>query len=201
MAKVKSHYVCGSCGYESPRWVGRCPGCGAWNTLEETGAVAQVKASAAPRTAKQRLGTGSEALLLRDIPEDVVTRLSTGISELDRVLGGGVVEGGLMLIGGDPGIGKSTLLLQVCDHLSQAGRRVLYVTGEESARQVKLRANRLGINAPNLYILAENALDGVPENLQESDRYYGMEEAVEFLEAAGEALEEAVDNMENAVAR
>ncbi len=164
MAKGKSSFACTACGYETSRWVGRCPGCGAWNTLEETIAA---PVSAAAKPAKQRPGTGAVAMLLRDVPEDAVARISTGIDELDRVLGGGIVEGGLMLIGGDPGIGKSTLLLQVCAHLAQSGRRVLYVSGEESAKQVKLRARRLGIDVPNLYVLAENALDGVEEKLQQ----------------------------------
>ena len=144
MAKVKSVYACTACGYESPRWVGRCPGCGAWNTLEE-GIVAQPEKGAPRMAANQRPGTGAKPLLLKDIPEDVTLRTPTGISELDRVLGGGIVEGGLMLIGGDPGIGKSTLLLQVCANLAAAGKRILYISGEESARQIKLRARRLGI--------------------------------------------------------
>ena len=110
--------------------------------------------------------TGASAMLLREIPEDVAVRSSTGISELDRVLGGGIVEGALMLIGGDPGIGKSTLLLQVCANLCKTGKRVLYVSGEESAKQLKLRANRLGITSETLYVLAENALDNVEEKLR-----------------------------------
>ena len=163
MAKEKTLFACTACGYETSRWIGKCPGCGAWNTLEET-----VAAAAAPvKAVKQRLGTGAVAMLLKDIPEDVTLRISTGISELDRVLGGGIVEGGLMLIGGDPGIGKSTLLLQVCAHLCQNGKRVLYVSGEESAKQLKLRAKRLKIDVPNLYVLAENSLDGVEEKLKE----------------------------------
>ena len=163
MAKEKTLFACTACGYETSRWIGKCPGCGAWNTLEET-----VAAAAAPvKVVKQRPGTGAVAMLLKDIPEDVTLRISTGISELDRVLGGGIVEGGLMLIGGDPGIGKSTLLLQVCAHLCQNGKRVLYVSGEESAKQLKLRAKRLKIDVPNLYVLAENSLDGVEEKLKE----------------------------------
>ncbi|MBQ7866254.1 MAG: DNA repair protein RadA [Clostridia bacterium] len=163
MAKDKTLFACTACGYETSRWIGKCPGCGAWNTLEET-----VAAAAAPvKAVKQRPGTGAVAMLLKDIPEDVTLRISTGISELDRVLGGGIVEGGLMLIGGDPGIGKSTLLLQVCAHLCQNGKRVLYVSGEESAKQLKLRAKRLKIDVPNLYVLAENSLDGVEEKLKE----------------------------------
>lgn len=165
MAKGKSSFACTACGYESSRWVGRCPGCGAWNTMEET--ISAPVYAAAAKPPKQRSGTGAAAMLLRDVPEDAVARISTGIDELDRVLGGGIVEGGLMLIGGDPGIGKSTLLLQVCANLAASGRRVLYVSGEESAKQVKLRARRLGIDVPNLYVLAENALDGVEEKLQQ----------------------------------
>lgn len=164
MAKEKTCFACTSCGYETSRWVGKCPGCGAWNTLEETLPAMQDKTGPA-KTPKQRPGTGAVAMLLKDIPEDVTLRTSTGISELDRVLGGGIVEGGLMLIGGDPGIGKSTLLLQVCAHLCEGGKRVLYVSGEESAKQIKLRARRLGVDVPNLYVLAENALDGVEEKL------------------------------------
>ena len=163
MAKEKTCYACTVCGFETPRWVGRCPGCGAWNTMEENLAAAAKTAPA--KAARQRPGTGATAMLLKDIPEDVVARTSTGVSELDRVLGGGIVEGGLMLIGGDPGVGKSTLLLQVCANLCRDGKKVLYISGEESAKQIKLRARRLGIDVPNLYVLAENALDGVEEKL------------------------------------
>ncbi len=164
MAKAKTVYVCGTCGYESPRWVGRCPGCGAWNTLEETVEAVPEK-TAGKIAANQRPGTGAEARKIRDIPEDTTLRTLTGISELDRVLGGGIVEGGLMLIGGDPGIGKSTLLLQVCDHLAAAGQKVLYVSGEESARQIRLRARRLGIER-DVWVLSENALDAIEEKIR-----------------------------------
>ena len=143
MAKAKVCYACSACGYESPKWTGRCPGCGAWNTMEEAIAAAADKGPAGKIAANQRPGTGAKAMLLKDIPEDITLRIPTEISELDRVLGGGIVEGGLMLIGGDPGIGKSTLLLQACAHLARQGKRVLYVSGEESARQIKLRAWRL----------------------------------------------------------
>lgn len=165
MAKLKTVYACTACGYESPRWVGQCPSCRTWNTMEETVSAPALTAAAAKKEAKQRPGTGSAAMLLRDVPEDAMQRTSTGVPELDRVLGGGIVEGGLMLIGGDPGIGKSTLLLQVCAHLAKAGHSVLYISGEESAKQIKLRARRLGIDVPNLYVLAENALDAIEEKL------------------------------------
>ncbi len=166
MPKARTIFTCGACGYETPRWVGRCPGCGAWNTLEES-VVATVPEKAGGKiAANQRPGTGAKAMPLKDIPEDTALRSSTGISELDRVLGGGIVEGGLILIGGDPGIGKSTLLLQACDHLARAGKRVMYISGEESARQIKLRARRLGVES-DLYVLAENALDAVEEKIRD----------------------------------
>ena len=164
VAKEKVLYACTACGYESSRWSGRCPSCGAWNTLEET--LASAAPAAGKLSPRQRPGTGAAAMLLSEIPEDETLRTTTGIGELDRVLGGGLVEGSLMLLGGDPGIGKSTLLLQVCANLSAQGRRVLYVSGEESARQIKLRAARLGIAGGSLYVLAENALDNVEQKLQ-----------------------------------
>lgn len=133
--------------------------------MEETIAAAVIDKSGA-KASRQRPGTGAEAMLLKDIPEDTTLRSSTGIPELDRVLGGGIVDGSLMLIGGDPGVGKSTLLLQVCAGLCAAGKRVLYVSGEESARQLKMRASRLGIASPGLYVLAENALDNVEAKMQ-----------------------------------
>ena len=166
MAKSRSVFACTACGYETPRWVGKCPGCGAWNTLEESVQAVADKTGSGKIAANQRPGTGAKPLPLKDIPEDITLRTGTGISELDRVLGGGIVEGGLILIGGDPGIGKSTLLLQVCDHLAKSGKRTLYISGEESARQIKLRANRLGITS-DLYVLAENALDAVEEKIRE----------------------------------
>ncbi len=166
MPKAKTFYACTACGYETPRWVGRCPGCGAWNTLEENIASAAPEKGPGKIAANQRPGTGADAMRLKDIPEDNALRSSTGISELDRVLGGGIVEGGLILIGGDPGIGKSTLLLQVCDHLARSGKRVMYVSGEESARQIKLRASRLNVES-DIYVLAENALDAVEQKIRE----------------------------------
>ena len=165
MPKSKVCYSCSACGYESPKWIGRCPSCGAWNTLEEAISAVPEKTAAAKIAANQRPGTGAGARLLKDIPEDTTLRTPTRISELDRVLGGGIVEGGLILIGGDPGIGKSTLLLQACAHLSRDGKRVLYVSGEESARQIKLRASRLEITE-DVYVLTENALDAVEEKIR-----------------------------------
>ena len=180
MAKEKTAYVCSACGYETSRWMGRCPGCGAWNTMEEQ--APQSAAQAAPAKAlKQRPGTGAQALHLREIPEETALRASTGIPELDRVLGGGVVEGSLMLVGGDPGIGKSTLLLQVSDHLARSGARVLYISGEESARQIKMRARRLGVAAESLLVLSENAMDAAEQRWQEIQPDYMIVDSIQTM--------------------
>ncbi len=175
MAKGKSVYACTACGYESGRWVGRCPGCGAWNTMEENLAeAAPARGSAGKIAANQRPGTGAKPIPLREIPEDTALRTPTGIRELDRVLGGGIVEGGLTLIGGDPGVGKSTLLLQACGHLAAEGKRVLYISGEESARQIRMRARRLeeeapeGLRSDHLYVMAENAMDAIEQQIRET---------------------------------
>lgn len=162
MAKRKSSFQCTACGYETPRWLGKCPECGAWNTIEEI--IAQE--AEAPRPLKQRGGTGSSAVPMREIETGNQVYTSSGLPELDRVLGGGIVEGALMLVGGDPGIGKSTLLLQVCQHLCRMGKRVLYVSGEESARQIKLRARRLGAQDSEMIVLPENAMDQVEEKMK-----------------------------------
>ena len=148
-SKTKSVYACTECGAESAKWYGRCPSCGAWNTLEEQIQHTVTKAS--------RVSVGAVQTLSSISPNDR-QRYCTGMKELDRVLGGGIVRGGLMLIGGDPGIGKSTLLLQICEHLG-AEHRVLYISGEESEGQLKLRADRLGVHSDNLYVLCENDLD------------------------------------------
>ena len=181
MAKEKTVYLCSACGYETARWMGRCPGCGAWNTLEEQ-APQPAAAQAAPvKALKQRPGTGAQALHLNEIPEESALRASTGIPELDRVLGGGVVEGSLMLVGGDPGIGKSTLLLQVSDHLAAGGARVLYISGEESARQIKMRARRLGVAAENLLVLSENAMDAAEQRWQEIQPDYMIVDSIQTM--------------------
>ena len=163
MPKKKTSYQCSACGYENPRWMGKCPECGAWNTMEE---VLSAPEEAAPRAYKQRGGTGSGAVPMREIQTSDQVYISSGLPELDRVLGGGIVEGSLVLVGGEPGIGKSTLLLQVCDSLCQRGKRVLYISGEESARQIKLRAKRLGADGSDLMVLTENAMDQVEEKLR-----------------------------------
>ena len=180
MAKEKISYCCTACGYETPRWMGKCPGCGAWNTLEEQ--APKPSAQAVPAKAiKQRPGTGAKALRLEEIAEESAERVSTGIGELDRVLGGGVVEGSLMLVGGDPGIGKSTLLLQASQHLSQGGKRVLYISGEESARQIKMRARRLGVTSETLFILSENAMDEAERRWEELSPDYMIIDSIQTM--------------------
>ena len=148
-SKSKSIYMCNECGAESAKWYGRCPSCGAWNSLEE-----QVNL---PGVSSTRVSSATVQPLNEIVPNNR-QRYRTGMNELDRVLGGGIVRGGLMLIGGDPGIGKSTLLLQICAHLG-AENRVLYISGEESEGQLKLRADRLDVHSHNLFVLCENDLD------------------------------------------
>ena len=181
MAKEKTVYVCSACGYETPRWMGKCPGCNAWNTMEEQAPQASVSQAAPVKANKQRGGTGAKALRLDEIPEENAARASTGIGELDRVLGGGVVEGSLMLVGGDPGIGKSTLLLQVSEHLARQGARVLYISGEESARQIKMRARRLGVAADSLLILSENAMDAAEKRWEEIQPDYMIIDSIQTM--------------------
>ena len=180
MAKERTTYCCSACGYETPRWMGKCPGCNAWNTLEEQAPKAAAAAVAA-KPIKQRPGTGAKALRLDEISEESAARRTTGIGEFDRVLGGGVVEGALMLVGGDPGIGKSTLLLQASENLASSGARVLYISGEESARQIKMRAKRLGVTSPNLLILSENAMDEAERRWEEIQPDYMIIDSIQTM--------------------
>jgi DNA repair protein RadA/Sms len=153
--KTKTVYVCQSCGAQSPRWMGKCPDCSQWNTLVEERVERPRDVGSAKR------GGGSEPLLLTDIRAGDEDRFVTRIGELDRVLGGGIVAGSVVLIGGDPGIGKSTLVLQMLRQVSDLRGRALYVSGEESPAQIKMRAQRLGVKAENLYVLAETSLDEI----------------------------------------
>lgn len=161
MAKVRSVFYCTACGNETAKWQGRCPACGAWNTIEEhvEKAVSAGRAKAAP------VGMSRNAQKLQEVVSDLESRFSTGIGELDRVLGGGAVDGSLVLVAGAPGIGKSTLLLQFCTTLC-AERTVLYVSGEESERQLKLRATRLGVAPENLYVLSETRLLDILQSVE-----------------------------------
>ncbi len=153
--KIRTHYVCQNCGSTSPRWQGRCPACEAWNTFVE-----EIKVTTTDKRSQQK-GPPSTAIPLDQIRTDDMPRLQTISPEFNRVLGGGVVHGSVVLIGGDPGIGKSTLLLQEATGLSRADFPVLYVTGEESAQQTKMRAQRLGLSSSHLFVLAETELESI----------------------------------------
>lgn len=165
MAKSKFVYTCNQCGYESSKWNGKCPSCGAWNSFEEELAESPVTGS---RTSSQGGADLSDSILeLEEIGTGSEIRYDTGAGELNRVLGGGLVKGSLVLLGGEPGIGKSTLLLQICQYLGEE-HSVLYISGEESARQIKLRAERLGVDTENLYILTATDAESVAETIASS---------------------------------
>lgn len=156
MAKSKTVFFCKECGYESAKWVGQCPGCKAWNSFTEEPVV---KKSAKSTVMKNR----QEPELLSNIKAETELRICSGIEELDRVLGGGIVRGSLVLVGGDPGIGKSTLLLQMCREVTDKLKKVLYISGEESLSQIKMRAERLGVFHGELLLLCETNLDEIEE--------------------------------------
>lgn len=159
--KLKTIYVCSNCGESSPRWMGRCPSCGAWNTMVEDVVVPEPKASTRSASARPSGVTSITARRLSEVSTtEEKSRIVTGISELDRVLGGGVVLGSVVLLGGEPGAGKSTLLLQLCGAISDRCQ-VLYITGEESVRQIKLRADRLQVPQQNIHLAAETDIDDI----------------------------------------
>jgi DNA repair protein RadA/Sms len=157
MAKDKSVFTCNECGGTSPKWLGKCPSCAAWNTLVESVAVPD----SGVRNRFASLAGTAQVAVLADIEASDVDRTPTGHAELDRVLGGGIVQGGVVLMGGDPGIGKSTLLLQALDSLQRTGKKTLYVTGEESGAQVALRSRRLGLDGSQVSVLAEIQLEKI----------------------------------------
>ena len=167
MAKSKYIYTCNQCGFESTKWNGKCPSCGAWNSFEEE--LADVPAAVGRSASSQGAAPDlSDSILeLEAIGTDNDVRYDTGIGELNRVLGGGLVKGSLVLLGGEPGIGKSTLLLQICQFLGEE-HSVLYVSGEESARQIKLRAQRLGVDTENLYLLTATDAEAVAQTIASS---------------------------------
>ena len=169
--KEKTLYVCGECGYETPRWMGKCPQCGSWNTLVEEERVLSRPAS----------GALSNAVPLKNVRAEAQTRLSTGIGELDRVLGGGLVKGMVVLLGGDPGIGKSTLLLEAADRLSASGP-VLYVSGEESNSQIKLRADRLNVKGDDLFLYTETSADAAIERAKEVKAQVLIVDSIQTME-------------------
>jgi DNA repair protein RadA/Sms len=176
--KAKEIYVCSQCGYESPKWYGKCPECNAWNTLEqkvlESSSIPSKKISVSPD------GKQSVFYQLNAVDIDDEVRFQTGISELDRVLGGGIVKGSVVLLGGDPGIGKSTLLLQICQYLGK-DLRIMYVSGEESVRQIKLRANRLGVNSDNLYLMANTNVERIVNTIMSNHPDVVMVDSIQTM--------------------
>ncbi len=162
--KAKNIFVCSECGYESAKWFGCCPGCSEWNTMSEVFKSAETS----KKPYKSSAAISSNVQRIRDITCDGEIRYKTGLSELDRVLGGGIVKGSLVLLSGDPGIGKSTILLQICQYLGQ-NLKILYVSGEESAHQIKLRAERLNVDTDNLSIFCETDVQIISEYMRTSE--------------------------------
>ncbi|NLO38506.1 MAG: DNA repair protein RadA [Ruminiclostridium sp.] len=159
MSKQKTKFVCSECGYETGKWLGKCPACLQWNTFtEEAETVKRGNIS---------VGTAAKAIPLTEVSKDTEERVKTGMPELDRVLGGGLVGGSLVLVGGDPGIGKSTLLLQVCGVLAPK-QKILYISGEESVKQIKIRADRLSVNHPNILMVSETSFQSVEKLIEEN---------------------------------
>ncbi|MCQ2505799.1 MAG: DNA repair protein RadA, partial [Lachnospiraceae bacterium] len=161
MVKEKIAFYCGECGYESAKWFGQCPSCKVWNTAKEAVKIAGNKASQAAKV------SSAKPVSIKTVETKEQARYLTGIEELDRVLGGGVVPGSLVLVGGDPGIGKSTLLLQICKTLANSGRKVLYVSGEESEIQIKLRAKRLNVDDAEITLYCESDMTSISNQLKE----------------------------------
>ncbi len=176
MAKTRTIYCCTECGAETVNWAGKCPSCGAWNALKEF----QVDISKKKSSVVYNALPGNRAKKLRDLNVVDDCRVITGISELDRVLGGGAVDGSLILVGGAPGIGKSTLLLQVCDSV-QSGKDILYVTGEESERQIRLRADRLHVRSDHLYILAETDIDSIVREIEQLNPVFVIIDSIQTM--------------------
>ena len=171
--KLSTVFVCNNCGYESSKWMGKCPACNEWNTFFEE---KQITAN----TAKARQKTNAEVIKLNTVEKKETTRIKTGVGELDRVLGGGFVNGSLTLLGGEPGIGKSTLILQICNSIQIDGK-ILYVSGEESAEQIKLRSDRLGINNDNILFLAETDIDIVQNSLEKYDPKFVIIDSIQTM--------------------
>src|SRR5690242_16064273 len=167
MKPPKIVFVCQECGAQAPKWMGRCVECGAWNSLVEERPAPAADGALAGRAENRyaQFGSNSGAKLYADVALADAVRLSTGIGEFDRVLGGGVVPGSLVLLGGEPGIGKSTLLLQAAAHMARAVGPVLYSSGEESEHQIKSRGERLGVGSAPLYLLAETCLERILEEI------------------------------------
>ena len=180
--KRKTVYCCAECGNETSNWAGRCPACGAWNTLQEV----TIEPGSGKKSAVSARAAAGKAKPLSELDTSEEIRFATGISEFDRVRGGGAVAGSLVLVGGAPGIGKSTLLLQMCASAG-AGRKILYVTGEESQRQLKLRAMRLGVDGENIYVLAETDIDSIIAAIDELKPDIAIIDSVQTVSDSGVA--------------
>lgn len=169
VAKKKTKFMCQSCGYESPKWMGKCPGCGEWNKMVEEVEIVKPGRRGAFAHSEAQFGTGErvKAAPITTIQTEQEPRIATDLAELNRALGGGIVQGSLVLIGGDPGIGKSTLLLQVSSQLARKQKKVLYISGEESVKQTKLRADRLGVTSENLFVYSETDMDYIQHAIGE----------------------------------
>lgn len=176
MAKIKNVFVCQSCGYENPKWLGKCPGCGAWNSMTE-----ETRSPAVDFGRAVTISSGNMPKSIVNIKSGEYERYNTGISELNRVLGGGLVRGSLTLISGDPGIGKSTLLLQSANNISKNHGRVLYVSGEESEEQIKMRGDRLEVTAPELFILSETNIDVIEKHIEEIQPVFVIVDSIQTL--------------------
>jgi DNA repair protein RadA/Sms len=181
VARARSAYVCTECGTQQPRWLGRCPGCGAWQSLVEEPVSAGPAAGAADLLEASAPRGEVQATALRDVPAEAAPRIETGIGELDRVLGGGVVPGSVVLIGGEPGIGKSTLCLQLALGVERHGRGVLYVTGEESLEQVRLRAARLGALGDGVLALAETRVEALAKPWRDAEPALVLVDSIQTL--------------------
>lgn len=173
--KTTTVFVCNSCGYESGKWLGKCPACNEWNTFVEEKAITGTKG-----LTKEKNKSKGEIVKLNEVERKQTSRIATGVAELDRVLGGGFVNGSLTLLGGEPGIGKSTLILQICDNVKIDGK-ILYVSGEESAEQIKIRADRLGIKNDNLLFLAETDIDNVEIALENTGAKFVIIDSVQTM--------------------
>ena len=171
--KSKTIFVCSSCGYESPKWMGKCPACNEWNTFYEEKDVTK-------SGTKDKKKEGSQVIQLNKVEKKESSRIKTGIEELDRVLGGGFVTGSLTLLGGEPGIGKSTLILQICDNIKVNGK-ILYVSGEESAEQIKIRADRLGVNKDNLMFLSETDIELVENQIEKLEPEFVIIDSIQTM--------------------
>ena len=173
-------FFCKECGYESAKWIGKCPGCNSWNSFVEEKINKQSKSKASSKGFSNTFNNKSEVKKLNDIIINKSIRLDTGYAELNRVFGGGIVEGSLTLIGGEPGIGKSTLIMQVCNKLSNHGK-VLYVSGEESETQVKLRADRLKVSSDNILFLSETDISQIENKIEETEPKFCIIDSIQTM--------------------